>query len=67
MLFSCFDLVHNAKVLLIATICTHSKHEEVPLTQWPHMIGPIIGGVIGGKIMISSFPDDTKRQPQRLD
>jgi hypothetical protein len=52
---------------LIYSLRCVSKHEEVPLTQWPHMIGPIIGGVIGGKIMNSTFPDDAKRQPQRLD
>lgn len=36
-----------------------SKHEEVPLTQWSHMLGPIVGGILGGKIMSSAFPDDT--------
>ena len=35
-----------------------SKHEEVPLTQSSHMLGPIIGAILGGKIMLSAFPDD---------
>ena len=35
-----------------------SKHEEVPLTQWAHLVGPILGSILGGKIMLSVFPDD---------
>ena len=37
-----------------------SKHEEVPLTQWAHLVGPILGSILGGKIMLSVFPDDVK-------
>ncbi len=35
-----------------------SKHEEVPLTQSSHMLGPIVGGLLGGKIMLIAFPDE---------
>ena len=35
-----------------------NQHEEVPLTQLPHLIGPIVGGLIGGRIMQIAFPDD---------
>mmetsp|Transcript_28235 Transcript_28235/g.40934 ORF Transcript_28235/g.40934 Transcript_28235/m.40934 type:complete len:281 (+) Transcript_28235:132-974(+) len=34
------------------------KNEEVPLGQFSHMIGPIVGGLLGGKIMSIFFPDD---------
>lgn len=34
------------------------KHEEVPITQWSHLLGPILGGILGGKIMSNAFPDD---------
>ena len=30
---------------------------EIPLEQYPHVVGPIIGGLIGGKIMSIYFPD----------
>ena len=33
-------------------------HEEVPLTQFPHLIGPILGGIFAGKVMNAAFPDD---------
>jgi len=33
------------------------KHEEVPITQFSHLLGPILGGILGGKIMIYLFPD----------
>mmetsp|Transcript_29857 Transcript_29857/g.61918 ORF Transcript_29857/g.61918 Transcript_29857/m.61918 type:complete len:323 (+) Transcript_29857:105-1073(+) len=36
-----------------------SKHEEVPLTQSSHMLGPIVGGLLGGKIMSIAFPDES--------
>lgn len=32
-------------------------HGEVPITQYPHMIGPILGGLLAGKIMCTLFPD----------
>uniref|UniRef100_A0A7S2MXG2 Uncharacterized protein n=1 Tax=Helicotheca tamesis TaxID=374047 RepID=A0A7S2MXG2_9STRA len=34
------------------------SHEEVPLGQSSHMIGPILGGLLGGRIMRLFFPDD---------
>ena len=56
------DAVGTASVfgpnIIYALRCV-SKHEEVPFTQWSHMLGPIIGGILGGKIMLSAFPDDT--------
>lgn len=39
-----------------------NKHEEIPLKQWCHVLGPVIGGVCGGKIMRFAFPDE-KKQP----
>ena len=39
-----------------------NKHEEIPLKQWCHVLGPVIGGVLGGKIMSFAFPDE-KKQP----
>lgn len=43
---------------LIYSLRCVSKHEEVPITQWSHLLGPILGGVIGGSIMSNMFPDD---------
>jgi len=31
---------------------------EIPLEQYPHMIGPILGGLLGGTIMAAYFPDN---------
>mmetsp|Transcript_27849 Transcript_27849/g.50363 ORF Transcript_27849/g.50363 Transcript_27849/m.50363 type:complete len:278 (+) Transcript_27849:277-1110(+) len=42
---------------LIYSLRCVSKHEEVPITQWSHLLGPILGGVVGGEIM-ALFPDD---------
>lgn len=42
---------------LIYSLRCVSKHEEVPITQWSHLLGPILGGVVGGEIM-AFFPDD---------
>ena len=35
-----------------------NKHEEVPFAQWSHVLGPMIGGIIAGRIMRSTFPDE---------
>lgn len=35
-----------------------TRREEVPIGQSQHMIGPILGGVVGGKIMTWFFPDE---------
>lgn len=43
---------------LIYSLRCVSKHEEVPRGQWSHLLGPILGGVIGGEIMSNAFPDD---------
>ena len=45
--------------LIYALRCV-SKHEEVPITQWSHLLGPILGGIVGGSIMSNAFPDDGK-------
>mmetsp|Transcript_3961 Transcript_3961/g.8746 ORF Transcript_3961/g.8746 Transcript_3961/m.8746 type:complete len:291 (-) Transcript_3961:214-1086(-) len=42
---------------LIYSLRCVSKHEEVPIAQWSHLLGPILGGVAGGEIM-ALFPDD---------
>lgn len=42
--------------LIYALSCV-SKHEEVP-PQVSHLLGPILGGILGGKIMSNAFPDD---------
>mmetsp|Transcript_24099 Transcript_24099/g.50451 ORF Transcript_24099/g.50451 Transcript_24099/m.50451 type:complete len:297 (+) Transcript_24099:372-1262(+) len=42
---------------LIYSLKWSSEHEEVPITQWSHLLGPILGGIFGGEIM-SMFPDD---------
>eukprot|EP00571_Detonula_confervacea_P008577 CAMPEP_0172316922 /NCGR_PEP_ID=MMETSP1058-20130122/29982_1 /TAXON_ID=83371 /ORGANISM="Detonula confervacea, Strain CCMP 353" /LENGTH=153 /DNA_ID=CAMNT_0013031361 /DNA_START=595 /DNA_END=1056 /DNA_ORIENTATION=- len=42
---------------LIYSLQCVSKHEEVP-HQWSHVIGPVLGGILGGKIMSNAFPDD---------
>lgn len=34
-----------------------SRYEEVPLRQSSHLFGPIVGGLLGGKIMTIVFPD----------
>jgi hypothetical protein len=43
--------------LIYALSCV-SKHEEVPLAQVSHLLGPMLGGILGGKIMANAFPDD---------
>lgn len=35
-----------------------NKYEEVPFAQWSHVLGPMIGGIIAGRIMRSTFPDE---------
>ncbi len=35
-----------------------TKHEEIPFAQWSHLLGPIIGGIISGRIMRYAFPDE---------
>jgi hypothetical protein len=49
--------VFSPNTLYMLRIC--QRHEDLPLTQWNHLLGPIIGGVIGGRIMRKAFPDET--------
>jgi len=54
------DAVGKASVFgpnLIYSLRCVSRQEEVPIAQWSHLLGPILGGIIGGEIM-SLFPDD---------
>lgn len=43
---------------LIYSLRCVNTYEEVPITQWCHLLGPILGGILGGKIMSTVFPDD---------
>jgi hypothetical protein len=41
--------------------CASSKGRMILLpsfAQSSHLIGPILGGILGGKIMLHAFPDD---------
>jgi len=45
---------------IIYALSRVSNLGEIPLRQSiPHMIGPIAGGFLGGKIMVAAFPDDS--------
>uniref|UniRef100_A0A7S2KJA1 Uncharacterized protein n=1 Tax=Skeletonema marinoi TaxID=267567 RepID=A0A7S2KJA1_9STRA len=35
-----------------------NAYEEVPLAQWSHVLGPMIGGIVAGRIMRKAFPDE---------
>lgn len=35
-----------------------SRKEEVPFRQSSHMLGPVLGGILGGMILQRVFPDD---------
>jgi len=37
-----------------------TKHEEIPFAQWSHLLGPIIGGILSGRIMRYAFPDQKR-------
>lgn len=55
------DADGNASVFgpnLIYSLSYRIEKEEVPLTQSSHLLGPILGGILGGKIMSFAFPDD---------
>lgn len=43
---------------LVYSLIIARKHHEVPIAQWSHLLGPILGGVVGGHIMSNAFPDD---------
>lgn len=35
-----------------------SRQEEIPFRQSSHMLGPVLGGILGGLILQKNFPDD---------
>ena len=35
-----------------------NKQDEVPFAQWSHLLGPIVSGIISGRIMKNAFPDE---------
>ena len=35
-----------------------NAYEEVPLAQWSNVLGPMIGGIVAGRIMRKVFPDE---------
>ena len=39
-----------------------SQREKIPFGQTSHLLGPILGGILGGKIMARFFPDDSSYQ-----
>ena len=37
-----------------------NKHDDIPLAQWSHVLGPMIGGIVAGRIMKKAFPDEKR-------
>mmetsp|Transcript_2693 Transcript_2693/g.3839 ORF Transcript_2693/g.3839 Transcript_2693/m.3839 type:complete len:286 (+) Transcript_2693:74-931(+) len=43
---------------MLYALCYVNKHEDIPLAQWSHVLGPMIGGLFAGRIMLKAFPDE---------
>lgn len=43
---------------MLYTLRYVNKHEDIPLAQWSHVLGPMIGGLFAGRIMGKAFPDE---------